>query len=218
MKITFIAILILLAFPTFAVKYSGCEDPNYKAYVEKRLENYEQLKKQSYAKAIELLKVTPFNSLNSLDKELFLYSNTVLSAQFDSEEVALKNIERFEEIEANKPSYAKSGNMPHLTNIARGWLALKSGNTDVAIGYLLESTKTKGSPTLSSFGPDMSLIRELYKQGDKEAVSKYLESVESFWNTDDAMNKFEVWRKMSKNDCSIQFQFYDTTSIKELGL
>jgi hypothetical protein len=218
MKITFIAILVLLTSNAFASKYSGCEDPNYNAYVEKRLAFYEQLDKESYEKAMVELKINPFSSLDDMEKGLFLYRNTVLSARFDSEEVALKNISRFEEIEENKPFYAKSGNMPHLTNIAKGWMALNSGNTEEAIRYLLKSTKTKGSSTLGSFGPDMTLIRVLYKQGNKEAVLKYLELVESFWNTDNAKRDMEVWRKMAKNDCSIQFQFYDTTSIKELGL
>jgi len=218
MKITFIAIIVLLTSNAFASQYSGCEDPNYNAYVEKRLAFYEQLYKESYEKAMVELKENPFSSLDDMEKELFLYRNTVLSARFDSEEVALKNISRFEEIDEKKSSYAKSGNMPHLTNIAKGWLALNSGNTEEAIRYLLKSTKTKGSPTLGSFGPDMTLIRVLYKQGNKDAVLKYLELVGAFWNTDNAKRNIVVWRKMVKNDCSIQFQFYDTTSIKKLGL
>ena len=52
----------------------------------------------------------------------------------------------------------------------------------------------------------------------KEAVLKYLEISESFWNTESAKNYIMIWRKMIKNNRSIQFQFYDTTSVEELGL
>ena len=58
----------------------------------------------------------------------------------------------------------------------------------------------------------------MYKRGKKEAVLKYLEMSESFWNTESAKNYIMIWRKMIKNNRSIQFQFYDTTSVEELGL
>jgi hypothetical protein len=218
MKFTVIGLLVLLTLPAFSAKYSSCEDPQYKAYVAKRLAFYEKLDKERYEEALDKLKETPFEELVKSEQKLFLNANTVLSAIFDTKEVAVKNIKRFEEIQEQMPFYAKSGDMPHLVKIARGWMALNTGDEKAAINYLLDSTNTKGSPVLGSFGPDKTLIRALYQQGHNDAVLEYLRLAESFWNTESAKNYIEVWRKMIKNSCAIQFQFYDTTSIKELGL
>ena len=218
MKLPLIITLILFTQAAFAERYTGCEDPKYISYVDKRLSFYEKLNREAYDKSLKDLNADPFESLDDMEKHQFLYRNTVLSARFDSEDVALRNISRYEELEAKKPFYAKSGDMPHLINIAHGWMALNSGNVNKAVHHLLESTKTKGSPVLGSFGPDKTLIRALYKQGHKDAVLEYLKLSESFWNTEDAKRDIRIWRKMIKNDCSIQFQFYDTTSIKDLGL
>ncbi|WP_286235811.1 hypothetical protein [Thalassotalea sediminis] len=218
MKFILIGLLVLLALPALSGKYSSCEDPQYKAYVAKRLAFYEKLEKERYKEALDKLQETPFESLSKPEKELFLSSNTVLSARFDTKKVAVKNIKRFEEIQKQKPFYAKSGDMPHLVNIARGWMALNAGDEKAAINYLLDSTNTKGSPVLGSFGPDKTLVRALYQRGHNEAVLEYLRLAESFWNTESAKNYIEVWRKMIKSSCAIQFQFYDTTSIKEIGL
>ncbi|GIU08871.1 hypothetical protein TUM4261_16320 [Shewanella sp. c952] len=218
MKFTIIVFLVLLSLPAFAGKYSGCEDPQYKAYVAKRLAFYEKLDKERYDKALNKLDDSPFESMGGSEKSLFLNSNIVLSARFDSKDVALKNINRIELVREDMPFYAKSGDIPHLVNIARGWMALNEGDEKAAIDYLLDSTNTTGSPVLGSFGPDKTLIRVLYQQGHNDAVLEYLKSSESFWNTESAKTYIEVWRKMIKNNCAIQFQFYDTTSIKELGL
>ncbi|ACJ30640.1 hypothetical protein swp_3970 [Shewanella piezotolerans WP3] len=218
MKFTIIVFLVLLSLPAFAGKYSGCEDPQYKAYVAKRLAFYEKSYKEHYDKALNELDDSPYENMGLSEKRRFLNSNIVLSARFDSKEVALKNINRIELIQEDMPFYIKSGDIPHLVNIARGWIALNEGDEEAAIGYLLDSTNTNGSPVLGSFGPDKTLIRVLYQQGHNDAVLEYLKSSELFWNTESAKSYIEVWRKMIKNNCAIQFQFYDTTSIKELGL
>ena len=218
MNFILLVLLSLLTLPVYSAKYSSCEDPKYKAYVAKRLAFYEKLEKERYEKALNKLQETPYESLNKLEKQLFLSANTVLSAKFDAKEVALENINRFEKIQEQLPFFVKSGDVPHLVNIARGWVALNAGDEKAAIKYLLESTNTKGSPVLGSFGPDTTLIRKVYQQGHKDAVLEYLRLAESFWNSDSAKNYIEVWRKMIKSNCAIQFQFYDTTSIKELGL
>jgi hypothetical protein len=151
-----------------------------------------------------------------------LYSNTVPSARFDSTDIALNNIEQYEAISTSNfftnavlNFFSKrTSDMTHKTNIARGWLALKAGKKSQAIKYLLASTEVSGSPVLGSFGPDKSLIRELYRQGEKEAVLEYLNRSASFWNTGGAQEYITLWNKMIKNDCAIQFQFYDTTSTR----
>ncbi|MCJ8321349.1 MAG: hypothetical protein MJK12_17050 [Colwellia sp.] len=221
MKLLISMIFVLFTHTVVAGKYSGCTDPQYISYVDKRLSFYEKLDKERYQKTQNNLSV---NSLDNMDKkEVYSYQNVVLSARFDTKEIALNNIISYEKyqltfIQKIKNAFAGNGDSLHNINIAKGWLALKSGNEDEAISYLFASTKTKGSPVLGSFGPDKTLIRELYKRGRKEAVLKYLDMSKSFWNTQSAENYMMVWRKMIKNNCAIQFQFYDTTSVEELGL
>ncbi|NQZ12366.1 MAG: hypothetical protein HRT35_34870 [Algicola sp.] len=222
-KLAFSIIIIVFTQAAFAEKYTGCTDPNYAEYVEKRLSFYEKLAMQKYEKAQKEILLIPFNELK--DKKRFLFSNTVLSARFDTADVALRYIQAYkQQVEGSSlmqklmKMATSSDDYTHLSNIAKGWLALKSGDEDEAVRYLMASTKTKGSPVLGSFGPDKTLIRELYKRGNKSAVLQYLTQIQLFWNTDSANKYIDVWRKMIKNDCPIQFQFYDTTSIVELGL
>ena len=106
MKLLLIITLILFTQITFAEKYSGCEDPKYISYVSKRLAFIEKKKKEGYEKSLNDLKTTPFKSLNDMEKQLFLFSNTVLSARFDSEKIALKNILMYEQIDSKKTSYS----------------------------------------------------------------------------------------------------------------
>jgi hypothetical protein len=218
MRLLFATIVLLFTQTAFSAEYSGCSDPKYIKYVHKRLSFYKKIDKESYQKAQEKLIVVPFDKLNRGELELYLFGNTVLSARFDTIEVTLRNIKAYEALQLQTPSYMRTGDTIHQINIAKGWLALKAGDEDEAIRYLIASTKNQGSPVLGSFGPDTSLIRELYQRGKKEAVLEYLKQAQSFWNTDSANEYVNVWRKMIKNNCSIQFQFYDTTSIKDLGL
>ncbi len=222
MKTILIFVIFLTSQAAFAFEYSSCQDPNYIQYVAKRLDFYDKVSARSYEEAQEELRLAPFDTLSKSEKTLYLYSNTVLSARFDSTDIALKNIEQYEAIStSNFLTNAvfnfllkRTSNMTHKTNIARGWLALKTGQKSQAIKYLFASTEVGGSATLGSFGPDKSLIRELYRQGEKEAVLEYLKRSASFWNTESAQEYITLWNKMITNDCAIQFQFYDTTSTR----
>lgn len=217
MKLLVISLIVLFSQTAVAAKYSGCTDPQYISYVERRLSFYEEIDKERYQEAQDKL------SAISKDYTSTSFKYVLLSARFDSPKIAQNNIIAYEQRQVSIMQklvslVMKNGDSFHNTTIAKGWLALNSGDEDKAIHYLLASTKTKGSPVLGSFGPDKTLIRELYKRGQKQAVLEYLKRSALFWNTDSAHEYIRVWRKMIKNDCPIQFQFYDTTSIKELGL
>ncbi len=218
MKLLFITILLLFPLHLTAKEYSGCQDPEYIAYVDKRISLYKKRGKEAYEKALAELEGNSLDNVSESDRALFLFGNVIESARFDTTEVALEYIRKYEEIYSKTLFLFKSGDVPHRVSIARGWIALNAGNEKEAIRFLLDSTKVKGSPVLGSFGPDKSLIRELYQLGYKEEVLKYLKLSESFWHTDSAKNDMRIWRKMIKNNCAIQFAFYDTTSIDKLGL
>ncbi len=112
----------------------------------------------------------------------------------------------------------ESGDIIHPTNIAKAWLALAENDLEKTIRLLMASTKTSGSPVLKSFGPDITIIRELYGRGKSAPVIDYLNAVQQFWPRDSSFEIISVWRKLISKNCPIQFHFYDTTSIKKLAL
>ncbi len=73
------------------------------------------------------------------------------------------------------------GNAIYDGNAALGLVALRQDNVTEARRYLLESGKTTGSPQLGSFGPDLTLARELLDKGEREAVLEFLTLCKGFW-------------------------------------
>lgn len=73
------------------------------------------------------------------------------------------------------------GQALHDGNMVLGMVALHQGDVPEARRYLLESAKTKGSPVLDSFGPNMLLAKALLERGERDAVIEYFESCRSFW-------------------------------------
>jgi hypothetical protein len=73
------------------------------------------------------------------------------------------------------------GNAIQAGNIVLGRIALKKGETAKAKQFLFAAGRTPGSPQLNSFGPDMSLAKELLAKGEKEAVLEYFELCSKFW-------------------------------------
>jgi hypothetical protein len=49
---------------------------------------------------------------------------------------------------------------------------------------LAAASRSDGSPVLNSFGPNMSLARDLLEIGQTNAVIQYLESCRKFWSDD----------------------------------
>lgn len=199
--------------------YIGCDDPKYADYIAIRLEIFESTNKERYEESLQKLEETPYDTLSYSDKLRYVRLNVIHSARFDTQEVALENIDRLNS--GLMPSlffWRKDGDVSHKTNIAKSWLALREGELEQAIHFLHESTNTSGSPVLGSFGPDMSVIRELYKRGHKEAVLEFLKRTDDFWDNERAMENKAMWYVMANNGCPIQFQFYDTTNFEKLGL
>lgn len=73
------------------------------------------------------------------------------------------------------------GNRIHYGNLTLGRIALLGGNIEEAKSRLVAAGETPGSPQLDSFGPDMTLARELLKQGESETVLQYLSLCSDFW-------------------------------------
>lgn len=79
------------------------------------------------------------------------------------------------------PKDPRYGQAWHDGNMVLGRLALKRGDATAAKAYLLKAGHTPGGGTLSSFGPNMSLAKELLAQGEKSTVLEYLRLCKKFW-------------------------------------
>ena len=86
------------------------------------------------------------------------------------------------------------GDAVYRGNSVLGRIAVRAGNLDQARQYLLASARTTGSPVLGSFGPNMTLARELLDQGDKETVLEYFKLCGAFWKDD----KLNAWTEQVK--------------------
>jgi hypothetical protein len=84
------------------------------------------------------------------------------------------------------------GDATHVGNIVLGRLALLAGDVGKAREHLLAAGRVPGSPTLKSFGPDMSLASELIEKGERDAAVQYLDLCAKFWEMQGG--KIEGWK------------------------
>lgn len=82
------------------------------------------------------------------------------------------------------------GNAVHKANLALGRLALRENDTVRAKEFLLKAGETPGSPQLNSFGPNMLLAKELFAQGERDAILEYLERYRKFWKEHEKLNEW----------------------------
>jgi len=85
-----------------------------------------------------------------------------------------------------------SGNRTHYGNIFLGRVALLRDDIDSAKEHLISAGKTTGSPQLNSFGPDMTLARELLKVDENGVVLEYFELCRKFWAHH--LDKLDDWK------------------------
>lgn len=78
----------------------------------------------------------------------------------------------------------------HHAHIVIGRIALINGDVAEAKQRLVQAGQTKGSPVLNSFGPNMTLAKELLENGERDAVIKYFELCANFWKD---QGKLQQW-------------------------
>ncbi|NCC50441.1 MAG: hypothetical protein EOM20_04410 [Spartobacteria bacterium] len=96
----------------------------------------------------------------------------------DARELAL-------ELESLAPKYkgtSSYGNAIQDANQVLGRIALAQGDIAEAKKRLLASADSDGSPTMNSFGPNMTLAKELLQKGEKEVVLQYFDRCRRFWS------------------------------------
>ncbi len=92
------------------------------------------------------------------------------------------------------------GNALHDGNLVLGRLALRSGDVTTAKDYLKRSCEIKGSPQLNSFGPHMTLAKELLEKKEKVAVLNYIDCCLKFWTPAPFDDIVTEWKAAIKQD------------------
>lgn len=85
------------------------------------------------------------------------------------------------------------GNAIHKGHVILGRVALREGDLERAGRHLLSAGQTPGSPQLDSFGPNMTLAKELLEAGKSQVVLEYFALCGTFWQMGSA--KLAAWRK-----------------------
>lgn len=79
-----------------------------------------------------------------------------------------------------------------------GQIAMRNGDIEKAELYLLKSGDTPGSPQLNSFGPNMSLAKELLEAERTIVVLEYFKLCSKFWKN--SRGRLEEWGYLAQND------------------
>jgi hypothetical protein len=89
------------------------------------------------------------------------------------------------------------GNAIQDGNLVLGRIAVHDGQIQEAAKYLLQAGSSPGSPQMDSFGPNMSLAKDLLEKGDRETVLHYFELCRKFWSMD--YGKLNQWSQEVKS-------------------
>lgn len=88
--------------------------------------------------------------------------------------------EKLERLAPNYKGNSSYGSAIQDSNQVLGRIALSEGNLAEATKRLLASADSEGSPTMNSFGPNMTLAKELLQKGEKDVV-EYFDLCRVFW-------------------------------------
>jgi len=125
-----------------------------------------------------------FHALDDAAKESFEVGRTDDARKYANELLALA------------PKYlgdANYGDAIQDGNLVLGRIALKEGRIEEAKARLLEAGKSPGSPQMDSFGPNMSLAKDLLEKGERDVVLQYFDLCRKFWSMGHA--KLDQWTK-----------------------
>ena len=116
-----------------------------------------------------------FYALNDAAKQSFVLGKTEDARNYASNLLAL--LPQF-------PNDWNYGNAVQDANLVLGRIAVQEGRMEDAKRHLLEAGKSSGSPQMNSFGPNMSLAKDLVEKGERDVVLGYFELCRKFWRMD----------------------------------
>ena len=123
-----------------------------------------------------------FYALNDAAKQSFILGKTDEARTYASNLLAL--LPKF-------PNDWNYGNAVQDANLVLGRIAVQEGRVEEAKRLLLEAGKSPGSPQMDSFGPNMSLAKDLLEKGERDVVFQYFELCRKFWKMD--RGKLDQW-------------------------
>lgn len=119
--------------------------------------------------------LTRIHTLPNRARAAFEAGELTFARQFAEECLTLATSDEIPEF------FRNDGNAIHYGHLVLGRVAVREGDIEKAKSHLIESGKTTGSPNLGSFGPNMSLARELLERDERGIVLEYLELCGTFW-------------------------------------
>ena len=128
-----------------------------------------------------------YYALNHVAKESFAVGNIREARKCGEELLAL-----LPQLQGN----SNYGNAVQDGNLVLGRIAMREGRLLDAKRYLLQAGKSPGSPQMDSFGPNMSLAKDLLKKAEREVVLEYLELCRKFWTMHDG--RLDKWSQEVK--------------------
>ena len=131
---------------------------------------------------------TRFYALSDLAKAALAAGNNEKAGNYATELIATA---------ARYPDNWNYGNAIHNGNMILGRIALHKGDVASARHYLLESGRTPGSPQLGSFGPNVTLAKELIDINERDTALQYFTLCKSFWGM--GVQKLGDWSEIVRS-------------------
>lgn len=156
--------------------------PEWKGLEAHATNNYTQAIKAVTAATNEYVR---FLALDSAAKMSLAVGRTDDARQFATDMLILND-----KYSRGEPEKA-NGDAVHDGHLVLGRIAADEGKLDEAKRQILAAGKTGGSPVLNSFGPNMSLAKDLLEKGEQEAVLQYFDLCRKFWPSE----KLDEWTK-----------------------
>ena len=123
-----------------------------------------------------------FYALNDAAKEGFVLGKT---------EAARKHAEELLNLLPKFKDNWNYGNAVQDANMVLGRIAVVDGRLDEAKQFLIKAGQSPGSPQMDSFGPNMSLAKDLLEKGETDVVLQYFELCRSFWEMENG--RLDEW-------------------------
>ena len=105
---------------------------------------------------------------------------------------------------ANDPKAEDYGHALYYGHLVLGRVALgRDHDVAKAKSALLTAGQTPGSRVLKSFGPDMTLAKELLEVGERDTVLQFFEECRSFWTINSGAGALDAWTAVVKGCCRL---------------
>ncbi len=129
-----------------------------------------------------------FYALNDAAKESFVAGNLEDAKKYAQELMLLL---------PKYPGDWNYGNAVQDANLVMGRIAVKDGHVAEAKQYLIAAGNSPGSPQMNSFGPNMSLAKDLLEKGERQVVLEHFELCRKFWKMHDG--RLDKWSQEVKD-------------------